>query len=284
VTPAGLTKDRLDKKLRVVVIDDELLERRRLVNYLGQAPGVEVVGTLSGDRDSVEAVRRLAPDLILLDVRLQACSGFELVEALGPDALPKVVFVTREREHAVRAFEVGALDYIIKPVDPDRLETAIARVRAAFEVGLDEQAKGLFTRLERLVRPRARAGENYLERFPVKEGGRVYFVKTSAIDWIESADNYVRLHTGVTSHLVRKSLSQVSAELDPSRFVRIHRRAIVNLDRVREIQPGIGRYRLVVLENGAQLRLSERYYRQLQQLRGSAGSGRSLSGRRARRY
>jgi two-component system LytT family response regulator len=140
---------------------------------------------------------------------------------------------------------------------------ALARSRAAAGLVLEEQARGFVTSVEGPGGPRRQPGEEILERFPVKEGGRVYFVRASAIDWIESADNYVRLHTGGTSHLVRRTLAQVEAELDPARFARIHRGTIVNLDRVREIQPGIGRFRLVLLENGAQLRLSERYFRQL---------------------
>lgn len=252
----------MEPNLRVVVIDDEPLERGRLVHHLSAAANVEIVASLPGDREAAEAIRRLAPDLIFVDVHLRGCSGFELVSALGPDAFSKVVFVTREREHAVRAFEVGALDYIIKPVGPERLETALARSRAAAALDLDETAT-----VPNLDVPGGwKAGESFLERFPVKESGRVYFLRASDIDWIESADNYIRLHAGGRSHLVRVTLAQVEMELDPGQFARIHRSTIVNLDRVREIQPGIGRYRLVLLDNGTQLRLSERYYRKLVQL------------------
>ena len=275
----------MERKLRVVVIDDEPLERGRLLLQLDAAPDVEVVGAFPGDWNTVEAVRRLAPDVIFLDVKFQACSGFELLSALGPRGLSKVVFVTAEREHAVRAFEVGALDYIIKPVDPERLEIALTRARSGAGLDLEEQAKGLVSKLERLVRRKngAETYPSFLERFPVKEGGRVYFVRASAIDWIESADNYIRLHTGGTTHLIRKTLAQVETELDPTKFARIHRGSIVNLDRVREIQPGIGRYRLVLLENGAQLRLSERYHQRLEQLRGSANRNPRTTGKDTRR-
>ena len=261
----------MQKKLRVVVIDDEPLERGRLLHHLGRAPDVEVVGALSGTREAVEAIRRLSPDVIFLDVQLQACPGFDLVSALGPDAFSKVVVVTRAREHAVQAFELGALDYILKPVRPERLETALARSRAAIGAGPGE---GAFSSVGNGT-DRRKPGESFLERIPVKEGGRVYFVRASAIDWIESADNYIRLYTGSRSHLVRMTLAQVEAELDPLRFARVHRSTIVNLDRIREIQPGIGRYRLVLLENGTQLRLSDRYYRPLVQLRRCANRGAS---------
>lgn len=265
----------MQRKLRVVLIDDEPLERGRLRRQLDAEPMVEVVGEMAGDFAAVEAIWRLAPDVIFLEVQLHSWTGFELVSAVGPPALSRVVFVTWEPEHAVQAFEIGALDYLLKPVDADRLETALTRARARAGLHLDEQAKSLVSRLERLVgRTDARSpGDRYVERFPVKEGGRVYFVRAGTIDWIESADNYVRLHTGGTTHLVRRTLAQVETELDPAHFVRIHRSTIVNLDRVREIQPGIGRYRLVLLESGAQLRLSERYHRRLEQLRGVVHRG-----------
>jgi two-component system, LytTR family, response regulator len=269
------------KKLRVLVIDGEPLEREGLLHLLNAAPDVEVVGALAGDWNAVDAIRRLSPDVIFLEAQLRACTGFELLSALGPDVFSKVVFTTRERQHAVRAFEIGALDYLIKPIGPERLEMALARSRTGVGLNLDEQAKSPLSRFEGLEG--TRPGEGFLERFPVKESGRVYFVRTSAIDWIESDENYIRIHTGGASHLVRRTLVQVETELDPAQFARIHRSTIVNLDRVREIQPGIGRYRLVLLENGTQLRLSERYYRQLV-LRGYAYRGPSLSGRGSRRY
>lgn len=268
---------RVERELRVVVIDDEVTERRRLMQYLEAAPGVEVIGVLSGDREAAEAVRRLAPDVIFVEVELRERTGFELVASLGPGAFSKAVFVTRVQEHAIRAFEVGALDYLIKPVLPERLQMALARSRAA--IG----SKPAPAKPPRPTVPSMRLAGAYLERFPVKEGGKVYFVKVSAIDWIQADENYVRIHVGNTSHLVRRTLTQVEAELDPAQFVRIHRSTIVNLERVREIQPELGRRRVVVLEDGGiPLRISGPYYQQLVR-RAFAYRGRDLSQRGAHR-
>jgi len=250
----------VERTLRVVVIDDDPTERGRLLHFLSAMSDIDVVGALTSDQGLGETIRRLAPDVIFLETQLRTGTGFDVVSGLDDRAFIKLVFVTREPAYAIRGFEVGALDYIIKPVRRERVERVLARARDAVDAPVLEP----YRRLPRgRVRPRLKIRRSILERFPVKEGDKVHFVKASDIDWIEAAQNYVLIHVGEASHLVRRNLGHVEAELDPDQFVRIHRSTIVNLDRVREIQPGTGRSRMVLLESGLRLPASRRFYRQL---------------------
>jgi two-component system LytT family response regulator len=246
--------------IRVAVVDDDDTERERLVRHLRAEPDLEIVGILSGGRRAVPILKRLAPDVVFLDVHLRELDGFEVLRSMNGAGPSNVVFVTAAGEHAARAFDMGAVDYLLKPIEGPRVGQAVARVRAVLR---RERATQLLSSLERLLHRQAPDAHDAqapsLERFLVHDRERSYFLKTSEVDWIEAADNYVRVHTGGTTHLIRQTLTQFHAKLDPTRFVRIHRSTVVNLDRVREIQPGVGRDRLVVLECGTQLRMSERY-------------------------
>ena len=247
--------------IRVAVMDDDDTERQRLVHHLRAESDLEIVGVLSGGRRAVSILKRLAPDVLFLDVHLRELDGFEVLRSMNGAGPPNVVFVTAAPEHAAQAFDLGAVDYLLKPVESSRVAQAVARVRAVLR---RERATQLLSSLERLLHRQADPDAHgspapSLERFMVHDRERSYFLKTSEVDWIEAADNYVRVHTGGTTHLIRQTLTQFHAKLDPTRFVRIHRSTVVNLDRVREIQPGVGRDRLVVLECGTQLRMSERY-------------------------
>ena len=231
-----------DEMLRVVIVDDEELARMRLARLLGREEGVAIVAEAASGTEAVEVVRREDPDLLLLDVRMPDLDGFAVLRELRDDFFGHVVFVTAYDEHAVRAFEVQALDYLVKPVAPDRLHAALARARSARE-----------------RRDTARRGEAAVERFLVKIGDRSVVVKASDVDWFEAEANYVRLRVGRQSYLMRATMSGLERALDASRFVRIHRTTIVNIDRVKEIAPWFSGDHVVLLGDGSKLRMSRSY-------------------------
>lgn len=239
----------MDGKIRAVVVDDDGLARKQLSGFLSAEPDVEIVGVCSAGREAIALLKRSSPDVVFLDVQLPDTGGFEVLEALGPEDAPLVVFVTEHGQYAAHAFELGVIDYLLKPFDTRRLRLALARVRK--DLGRDDRA------------PAIGFGPP-LDRVMIKDRGRIYFIRTAEIDWIESADNYVRIHVAKEVHLMRSSLKDFGASLDAGRFARVHRCTIVNLDRVREIQPGIGRDHIVILEDGTRLKLGHRYRRGLE--------------------
>jgi two-component system LytT family response regulator len=231
--------------LRVLVVDDEPLARSNLSLLLRRHPEIESVGECGSGSEAVEQIRSTHPDLVFLDVEMPECDGFDVLEFLGRDLPPAVVFVTAYDQYALRAFEAGALDYLLKPFDNDRFERALTRAK------------------ERITA--AQLAPLKLERLAIKGAGQVMFVKISEIDWIEAADYYAALHIGPKSHLLRRSMSDLEAELDPSVFCRVHRSVIVNLNRVQAIESGKEDESVVLLEGGARVRMSRRYRRQLQE-------------------
>jgi two-component system LytT family response regulator len=250
--------------LHVLIVDDEPLARSRLRALLEREPDVEVVGESGDGTAAVAAARALRPDLVFLDVQMPALDGFGVLEALG-EPLPAVVFVTAYDRYALRAFEVHALDYLLKPFDRERFRRALERARAALQ--RDESLAVNRKLLELLddVRP----GRKAAPRLVVKTAGRVFFLRPEEIDWVEAAGNYVKLHAGREEHLLRETMSALEGRLDADRFVRIHRSALVNLDRVRELQPWFhGDYK-VILRDGTELTLSRGYRPKLQELLGN---------------
>jgi two-component system LytT family response regulator len=231
-------------KIRTVVVDDEPLARSNLSVLLRLDPEIEIVRECDSGAMALSEIRREQPDLVFLDVQMPECDGFDVLELLGGDLPPAVVFVTAYDQYALRAFDAGALDYLLKPFDNARFECAMNRAK-----------------------DRIRQGRNLprtTERLAVKSAGRVSFLKISEIDWIEAADYYACLHIGPKTHLLRRSLAELDQELDPTIFCRIHRSTIVNLDRVRGLELGEDGEYEVLLENGTRLRLSRRYRKQLQ--------------------
>jgi two-component system LytT family response regulator len=228
--------------IRVLLVDDEPLARQRLRQMLADHADVAIAGEAEHVEQARELVRAERPDLILLDVRMPGVDGFALLEGLHLTPMPYVIFVTAHAEHAVDAFDAQAVDYLLKPFDEERLARALERARLAI----------------------ARRGpQRHLERFPVTLGRRTRYVSAAEVDWIEGYGNYVRLHTGKAAHLVRGTLKALEGELDPGRFVRIHRSAIVAVDRVRELESlGGGEYR-VVLSDGTRIPMSQRYRERL---------------------
>jgi len=242
--------------LRVMIVDDEELARQRIRRLLAREADVEVVGEASDGVQAVESIQSLAPDLVFLDVQMPEVDGFAVLERLRPNGAPAVVFVTAHDDYALRAFDVHAVDYLRKPFDATRFREAFARARRRLAgAEAEERARTLEALLSQIRSqpPRSR------ERLMVRSDGRLYFVRVDDIDWVEAAGNYVKLHVGRDTHLMRETMAGIEKMLDPSRFLRIHRSAIVNLDRVREMQPWFSGEYTVILRDGTQLRLSRIY-------------------------
>jgi two-component system LytT family response regulator len=253
-------------RVKVLVVDDELLARRRLLRFLRSEADVELVDACSSGPDAITAIRRHRPDVLLLDIQMPEVDGFEVLASLEPEERPLVIFVTAYDEYAVRAFEIHALDYLLKPFGADRFREAFQRARAELRRNAAEHQRRLSSYLEEQPsRADAAARPRYLDRLMIKSGGRVFFVKVADIDWIEAADNYVRLHCGKDTHLIRETLNSVEANLDPAQFARIHRSSIVNLDRVQEMHQGVSRGYIVLLKNGTRLKLSPWYRDRLEE-------------------
>jgi two-component system LytT family response regulator len=245
------------ERLRVLVVDDEPLARNGLADLVRRDPELEVVDECGDGRSALDAIRRLAPDLVLLDVQMPELNGFEVLQQLPPDRMPAIVFVTAYDRFAVRAFEVHALDYLVKPFDDARFAAAMARAKTALRsASLGELSRRLQDMLDQLPAPTG-AAERYLSRLVIRVAGHVFFVRTADIDWIEAADYCVRLHVQGKTHVIRESMAALEHRLDPAHFFRIHRGAMVHLDRIRELQPYFKGEHVVVLQDGSRLKLSK---------------------------
>ena len=250
----------------VLIVDDEPPSRARLRRLIAHEPDLRLIGECANGEEAVAAIRAGEPRLVFLDVDTPDMSGFDVLEALPPARRPAVVFVTAYDEFAVRAFEVHALDYLLKPYDADRFATALARARAHLLAGEDPALRPLAALLEE-VRARQRVMQRdlkrreptYPERLVVREGAELLFVHVREVDWISSADNYVELHLGPRKHLLRETMAGVERRLDPEHFVRIRRDAIVNLDRVRSVRSGETGEPEIVMRDGSTHRLGRSY-------------------------
>lgn len=246
-------------------MDDEPLARERMRTLLGSETDVEVVGEARDGLEAVENILGQSPDLVFLDVQMPKLDGFEVIQTVGADRMPAVVFVTAYDQHALRAFEVQALDYLLKPFDHDRFQGALKRVRRQ----IDSQETGdLGRRLLALVRDLKSDRPSRTDRLVVKSGGRLFFLRAEEIDWIEAAGNYVRLHVGNDGHLLRETMNSIEGRLNPDLFFRIHRSHIVNIERIKELQPWFNGEYVVILRNGARLTLSRGYREKLQERMG----------------
>jgi two-component system LytT family response regulator len=247
-------------KTRALIVDDEPLALQRLRTLLAVHPDVEVVGECGDGPAAVAAIRTRPPDLVFLDVQMPVLDGFGVVQAVGVEQMPVTIFVTAFDQYALRAFEVHALDYLLKPFDAERLGDALERAKVAMQQRLDA---GVRDRLMSLIADAKPAAPAPLERIPVKAGGSVYFLRTDEVDWVEAAGNYTRLHAGKKTHLLRETMTALEAKLDTKRFVRIHRSTIVNIERVRELQPFFHGDYIVLLHDGTQLNMSRTYRQKL---------------------
>jgi len=245
--------------IRTIIVDDVELARER-IRILLDDPEVEIVAECANGREAVRAIRDLRPDLVFLDVQMPKVGGFEVVEAVGVEEMPAVIFVTAHDEYALRAFEAGAVDYLLKPFDQERLNRAVARARRSIA---GRAPGGEFEgRLRRLLEE-VRGEPKYLRRIPVKTARDTTLILTESIDWVGAAGHYLELHVGGQTHLIREQLSRLEAKLDPERFVRIHRSVIVNLDRIKSLRPLFNGDHVVVLKDGQELSLSRTYHEKL---------------------
>ncbi len=268
----------LDRPIRVLIVDDEPPARKRIAKLLREQDGFEAVGECANGKEALAAIRSEEPDLVLLDVQMPELSGLDLLEALDPDALPAVIFVTAYDQHALRAFELHAVDYLLKPFDDERFEIALQRAKARIERG---HLAGLSRRLLALLRTvqedRSEPVELVAEhpqptdRLAIRSGDRILIVKVEDIDWIEGAGVYARLHVGAKTHLIRETLTNLAEQLDAERFVRIHRSTIVNRERVRELRSYFHGEYIVLLDDGTQLKLSRSYRDSLESIAGRLG-------------
>jgi two-component system LytT family response regulator len=247
--------------IRVLIVDDEPLARERLQMMLKPESDLEVVGEAINGDAAVAAIRKLSPDLVFLDIQMPVIDGFSVITELGAEHMPLTIFVTAYDRYALRAFEVHALDYLLKPFDRERFQQALARARAQLQgketAALNQRLAALLEQLHGEKQP--------LERVVVKESGRIFFLKAEEIDWVEAAENYVNIHAGKASHLLRETMSRLETRLDPSRFVRIHRSTIINIERLQELQPLFHGDYTVILNDGTKLTLSRGYKEKFQE-------------------
>jgi two-component system, LytTR family, response regulator len=248
--------------IRVLIVDDEPLARQRLRDLLEEEPDFEVLAESGDGEDAIEKILDLRPDAVFLDIQMPEMSGFDVLEAIALEAMPIVVFVTAYDEYALRAFDAHALDYLMKPFHRSRFERSLERIRrqVAARGGASEAEPDLDGRLRAVLAELTGGRSSYPKRFAVRLGSRIVFVNSEEVDWIDAEGNYARLHVGPRSYLVRQTMSRLAEQLDPERFLRIHRSTIVNLDRVREIQPMFKGTYVVILSDGTQL-TSTRGYR-----------------------
>jgi len=245
--------------IRTIIVDDVELARERIKILLDDAE-LEIVGECANGREAVEAIRRLQPDLVFLDVQMPRIGGFDVIEIIGVERMPAVIFVTAYDEFALRAFEINAVDYLLKPFDEERLKKSVARAKR--EIRRTESAREIEERLRGLLKE-VKPEPKYLRRIPVKSARGTTLVSTEEIDWINAAGHYLELHAGRETHLIRERLSQIEQRLDPETFVRIHRSTIVNLDRIKSLHPLFNGDHLIILKTGQELNLSRTYHEKL---------------------
>jgi len=255
-------------KIKTIIADDEPLAREKIRNLLEEDPDIELIGECADGIETVTAIRNQQPDLVFLDVQMPELDGFGVLKALSDSNMPTLIFVTAYDQYALRAFEVHALDYLLKPFDRERFQKALQRAKEHIRKEKSgEVNEKLLTLLEDLKSEKSNNQERkYLDRLVIKAGGRVTFLKTAEIDCIEAAGNYIRLYIGKDSHLLRDTMNNIQTKLDPEKFLRIHRSTILKIDRIKELQPWYHGEYVVTLENGKQLTSSRSYRHKLGKL------------------
>ena len=246
--------------IRTLIVDDEPLARRRIRRMLARHSDVEVIGECANGREAIAAIQEQRPGLVFLDVQMPEVDGFAALASVGAGEMPLIIFVTAYDQYAVRAFEVHAFDYLLKPFDRERFDVAWQRVKE--QIKLDQSGdreRHILALLEEL-----KSGPRHLERLVIKNGGRVFFLNVQDVYCIESEGNYVRVYDNQKGYLLRETISNLEEQLDPKQFRRIHRSAIVKIDRIKEMQPWFhGEYR-IIMENGKELTLSRNYRQNFQ--------------------
>jgi two-component system LytT family response regulator len=260
-------------KIRTLVVDDEPAARRGLRLLLERDPEIELVGEAASGHEAVAKILEQKPDLVFLDVQMPELNGFKVLEAVGSQHTPAVVFVTAYDQHALRAFEVNAVDYLLKPYEDERFTAAVRRAKAQLQ---RQQSETIGAKLNQLLAylqtvPAPAAAEPRTEtitreRILLKSGGDIYFLKADEIDWIEADGDYMKFYAGGRTHLLRETMGRLEDKLDPQQFIRIHRSTIVNLSRVKKLSPSFAGEYAVILQDGTKLRLSRGYHGRLQEL------------------
>jgi two-component system, LytTR family, response regulator len=238
--------------IRTLIVDDEAPARKRVKRLLNNEPDISVIAECGSGSEAINVIQNASLDLLFLDVQMPEVGGFDVVQSIHPERMPIIIFVTAYDEHALRAFDVHALDYLLKPFKQERFKEAVNRAKTRIS---QNEVPGSCPGLAALIQ-KLRAEQNYLNRFIVKSSSRVVLVSASEVDWIESAANYALLHSGDKTHIVRETMHALETKLSPNIFQRISRSVIVNLERVKELQPmGKGQY-VIILTNGKQLTMS----------------------------
>ncbi|HEX6695114.1 MAG TPA: LytTR family DNA-binding domain-containing protein [Longimicrobiales bacterium] len=250
--------------IRAVIVDDEPLARLRISDLLAAADDVDVIAQCANGEEAIRVIVDTNPDLLFLDVQMPEIDGFDVLQAVGVGSVPVVIFVTAYDQFALRAFEANALDYLLKPYDDERFNAALQRARARIRL---QQKDDVDRRLLALLRD-ARGDRGYLQRLVVPSGQRSVFIRVEQIDWIEAERNYVRLHVGGQSYLLRENVSRIAAALDPAMFCQIHRSTIVNIDRIQEVESLSNAEYLVVLQDGTKLSSGRKYRGNLHSIMG----------------
>ena len=249
----------MTERIRTLIVDDEPLARRNLRLLLEGDPQIEIVGECGNGKEAVKKIQEIGPELLFLDIQMPEMDGFDVLEKVGADQVQAIIFVTAFDQYALKAFEVHALDYLLKPFDDVRFQRALKQAKKRLE---RRELNKLTDKLLALLDERGHDQEQkarkqkYLTRLMVKLTNRVILLKVNEIDWIEADGNYAKLHVGTKCHLLREKMQDLETQLDPQKFVRIHRSIIVNLDRVKEMHPHFNGDFIVVLDGGAQLKLS----------------------------
>lgn len=248
--------------IRTLIVDDEPLARRGIRAHLANERDVAIIAECRNGQEAVTAIKQQSPDLVFLDVQMPELDGFEVLAAIGAKRMPAVIFVTAYDKYALRAFEVQALDYLLKPFDAERFTRAMQRARLQLE---QRTAADFSDRLQNLLDD-LKPNQKYKERLAIKSAGRIFFLNVAEIDWIEAADNYASLHVAGEEHLLRETMNSLEQQLDPAKFLRIHRSRIINLQRLKELRPLFrGEYE-IRLQDGTCLESGRRYRSRLLEL------------------
>lgn len=273
-------RDALNRKIRALIVDDESLAREALLVMLDDDPEIEVIAECRNGREAVKVIREQSPDVVFLDIQMPEMDGFQVVEEVGAMRMPVTIFVTAYDKHALRAFEAHALDYLLKPFDHDRFNTALQRAKTFVrQQKLGEISESLLAMLQDMKLKTAEsstdadnrnseraAHKEPIDRVVIKSGGRIYFLKIEEIDWVEGAGDNLSLHSGSQTHLIRETMGNFHAKLNPQKFLRIHRSTIVNIERIKDIQPLFKGEYIITLTSGVRLKASRGYRRELQAL------------------
>ncbi|HKP68952.1 MAG TPA: LytTR family DNA-binding domain-containing protein [Pyrinomonadaceae bacterium] len=241
--------------INTLIVDDEPLARDRIKRFLRDEEGIRLIGECKNGSEAIDTINRETPELVFLDIQMPEKNGFDVIKALDAKRMPTIIFVTAYDQYALQAFDVHALDYLLKPFNRERIKRAVARAREHID---HKRLGNIDERLNALIAD-IRGERKFLDRLVVKAVGRVFFLKTDEIDWIEAAGNYVKLHVGRDSHMIRETMNGIESKLDPAKFLRIHRSTVVNIDRIKELHPMFSGDYAVILRNGTELALSRNY-------------------------